>query len=550
MGLLSSFGMTNVHARRNRRIPWSLVCIVVIATVLRLAIIDRDALWLDEGYSWWDARQSFASLWSLVPQCDPHPPLYFALLHAWIALFGDGTIAMRALSALLGIATVVVVYFAGSELDAARAESNGYVGIFGVANLAALLFALTPFQIYFSIEARPYALLCFGAALLTLGSLKVVRSAGNTQPSDAATRAGPFRHRSFFGHVSRGGWSTLVVGAAVVVWTNNTAVLLLGAVSAAFIALWLFDRSQRRTVRPLIAAGVVVLLLWAPDLPLLVSQMREVSEDFWIPPPTLQGFTFELHYLIGLDAIGAVWWMALAMIGGLALLWRRIGWQLAVMVGALAILPVVFNVAISVAFKPILISRALIVATPAMVLALAAAVVLVKPRALRLSIAAGMIAAHAIASAALLRADHVKEPWKAIVARLATQAREATILVVPNEIALPLAHEAKAGNVSLKVRGVPADFPATGMKARYPSGKCAPSVVGLNHGPLIDNLRAESDVILLTRRNNTYDPDEAIVAALRSAGFRLQSDEVFQPGDLRLMRFSRTASQENRARPS
>jgi hypothetical protein len=283
-------------------------------------------------------------------------------------------------------------------------------------------------------------------------------------------------------------------------------------------------------------------LLWAPDLPLLVSQMREVSEDFWIPAPNLQGLTYELHYLIGLDSVAAVWWMVLAMLGGIALIGRRIGWRLAFVVGALATLPIVFNVAISATISPVLIARALIGASPALVLALAAAVVLVRQRALRFAVAACLLAAHVIAATPLMRADHVKEPWKAVVAWLAVVAQNHTVLVIPDELALPLAHEAKAEHASLRVRGVPADYPATDMQARYPSGKCAPSVVGQNLGPLIDSLRSESTVILLTRRNNTYDPDDAIASALRGAGFQLKGDDIFQPGDLRVLQFTRNAS--------
>ncbi len=531
----------SIDSRDGRASLWPIVCITALATALRLSVIDRDALWLDEGYSWWDARQSFVSLWSLVPQCDPHPPLYFALLHGWIALFGDGTIAIRALSSVFGIATVVVVYLAGRELDAARGRSNHLIGI---GSFAALLFALTPFQIYFSIEARPYALLCFGAALLTLGVLKVVGSCevmgANERPVGGAPLA-----RSWFSHrVSASGWLLMVAGGVIVVWTNNTAVLLLGAVSVAFVGLWVFDRSTRKTVVPVIAAGAIVALLWAPDLPLLLSQLREVSDDFWIPATSLRGLTFELHYLVGLDSMAATWWMVLALVVGIALIGRRVGWRVAIVVAALAILPVVFNVAISVLFKSILISRALIVAAPAIALALAALVVLVRPPALRPVAAFCLLALHLVAVLAFLRADHVKEPWKMIASQLASMAPDDIVLVVPNEIALPLAHEAQVEKLKLRVRGIPADFPATGMRVRYPSGKCAPSVVGQNLAPLMASLRSESAVVLLTRRNNTYDPDEAIAGALRGAGFRLQHDDVFQPGDLRVMRFSRAPSTE------
>jgi hypothetical protein len=77
------------------------------------------------------------------------------------------------------------------------------------------------------------------------------------------------------------------------------------------------------------------------------------------------------------------------------------------------------------------------------------------------------------------------------------------------------------------------------MAARYPSGKCAPSVIGQDLSPLLRSLGAERVIVLLTRLNNTYDPNEAAAAAIRAAGYALQGEDVFQPGDLRIMKFVR-----------
>ncbi len=512
-----------------RRVPWLLLAIVALAAIVRWSVIDRDALWLDEGYSWWDAHQRLTALWTLVPTCDPHPPLYFALLHPWIVLVGDGTVAMRALSTLFGVATVVVVHAAGRELDRARGREADR---FGIGVFAALLFALTPFQVYFSVEARPYALLCFGAALLTLGCLGLV----------PAVRAGERRASAWQDRMTRRRWALLVAGALIVVWSNNTAVLVLGAVSTAFVALWLLDRDSRNIAVPVLAAGVVVALLWAPDWPLLIAQAREVTDDFWIPAPSFEGVAFELHNLIGLDVLRATWWAALAIVGGLLLLRRRAGWRAALMVAALAVVPIVFNIAISYAVKPILISRALIGAAPALALALAASVVLIRARTVRAAAAIALVAVHLISLSRFLGADHIKEPWKPVVARLAKVAPRAPILVVPNELVLPLSHEALMQRVEFRVIGLPADYPAVDLPVRYPSGKCAPSVVGSDLSTTIGGLGDERVVVLLTRRNNTYDPMEAAPAAMRAAGFALQGEDVYQPGDLRVMRFVRGAS--------
>ena len=392
-----------------------------------------------------------------------------------MALFGDGTIALRALSTLFGVATIVLLYLAGRELDRARGAVSAR---FGIGTLAALLFALTPFQVYFSIEARPYALLCLGAALLTLGCLRIL-------PATRAIPAGtPWKDR-----VPAGPWAMLLTGATLVVWTNNTAVLVLGAVSAAFVALWIFDRDSRATIVPIVAAGVLVALLWAPDWPLLIAQAREVSEDFWILPPTFEGVTFELHNLIGLDVLRATWWVGLAIAGGLVLIHRRIGWRWSLTIGSLALLPIVLNIGISLALKPILISRALIGAAPALALALAAAVVLIRPRELRRAALCALVIVHVLALYRFASADHVKEPWRPVVAALARVAPTGPILVVPNELALPLAHEAQQQRLRFDIRGLPADYPATGLPVRYPSGKCAPSVIDFDLAPIVSSLR-------------------------------------------------------------
>jgi hypothetical protein len=64
--------------------------------------------------------------------------------------------------------------------------------------------------------------------------------------------------------------------------------------------------------------------------------------------------------------------------------------------------------------------------------------------------------------------------------------------------------------------------------------------VGQDLSPLMQGLASEPLVVLLTRRNNTYDLQEAVPAALRAAGFVLQGEDIYQPGDLRVMRFVRT----------
>ena len=85
---------------------------------------------------------------SWVDAKEGSPPLYFVLVWGWVKALGSGTVALRSLSVLAGIATVPLVYLAGSTLASRRA---GLV--------AAALTVVSPLMIWYSQEARPYALL-------------------------------------------------------------------------------------------------------------------------------------------------------------------------------------------------------------------------------------------------------------------------------------------------------------------------------------------------------------------------------------------------------
>jgi uncharacterized membrane protein len=134
-----------------------LAAVLCSGALLRFYRLDAQSFWNDEGNS---ARIAERSLDLIVEGAagDIHPPGYYLLLHAWRGLFGDSEFALRSLSVVAGEALVVLTCLVGRRL-------------FGrsVGLLAAALSALSPFAIYYSQEARMYALL--GA--LAAGSIYV-----------------------------------------------------------------------------------------------------------------------------------------------------------------------------------------------------------------------------------------------------------------------------------------------------------------------------------------------------------------------------------------
>ncbi len=147
-----------------------LLLILVVALLVRLPGLDRD-LWYDEASSLFNARGTDALTTKIVPNgpemtgevfardggwresllaishAEWMPPLYFLLLRGWIMLFGEGNLNLRLLSLLIGLATILGMFFLG------RTVFDEKVGL-----AAAALLSLVPLHLQYSQEVRPYPL--------------------------------------------------------------------------------------------------------------------------------------------------------------------------------------------------------------------------------------------------------------------------------------------------------------------------------------------------------------------------------------------------------
>ena len=134
----------------------TVACIMLLCAGLRAFHLGAASLWSDELFSRYYV-DVFGLHYAFTEglSTEPTPPTYYILLRSWIAMWGDSEMALRSLSAVACTLCVPVTYLLGCELFGKRQ------GL-----LAALLFALSPMSLYFSQEARVYALLMLAAALL------------------------------------------------------------------------------------------------------------------------------------------------------------------------------------------------------------------------------------------------------------------------------------------------------------------------------------------------------------------------------------------------
>jgi mannosyltransferase len=149
--------VTGPYWRAGRRFACRLPCrtgvvlgaIVVFAAVLRFATLDGQGYWYDEALTVRLLEGDFTEMLLGVAEYESNPPLYYVVAWLWTHVFGTGEVGLRSLSAVAGTTTVVLAYAAAFELS--RSSRT--------ALLAASLVAINPLLIWYSQEARAYALL-------------------------------------------------------------------------------------------------------------------------------------------------------------------------------------------------------------------------------------------------------------------------------------------------------------------------------------------------------------------------------------------------------
>jgi mannosyltransferase len=298
--------------------PWLLILITLIGGGVRVLLLDSKGMWLDETFSVWLANHSVLDMLQWIVRIDQHPPLYYLLLHAWIALKGDTPYAVRLLSVLFGAGTIPIIYLIGKRISGV---------VMGLA--AAVLLALSPFHLYFAQETRMYTLLTFNAAVAIYALVRLLTDSRSIRPIGGQFReylvawrtSGPIEPDTkeeigykvepprtgwrawFYRHCwspiqtieTDLAWVVFIVFSAATMLTHNTAVLFPLATNIFVLGLMLFQREKRSGTQPSlqtpsfgnwVKAQIGIFILWSPWTFAFIKQAGGVDQRFWIPAPT------------------------------------------------------------------------------------------------------------------------------------------------------------------------------------------------------------------------------------------------------------------------
>jgi len=255
-----------------------LTLIVAVGIVIRLHLLGRKSLWLDEAASVTFARLPWMKFWRVLWEYEGNMAFYYVLLRGWVH-FGDSEMAVRSLSVVFGVAAIPAAYALGKRLFSTKA------GL-----ISAALLAVHSFHIRCSQEARSYSLLVLLLVLSTYFFVRLVES--------------PRQHRY---------WAAYILIGALAVYSHVFALLVL-------IPQWLsLGRARLRQI------GLVRILWTTVGLTLLVMPMavfvllKSSGQIAWISRPTIYSF-FDFARLLTGDGGNALL-VAYAVFCLVAVLW-------------------------------------------------------------------------------------------------------------------------------------------------------------------------------------------------------------------------------------
>ncbi|MGV3697711.1 glycosyltransferase family 39 protein [Flavobacterium sp.] len=235
-----------------------LTLILALAAFLRFYKVDFQSLWLDEIHTINEAdpNKSFGEVYQSLLVSEPHPPLYFFLIHILFKIFGYTTLVARCFAAIIGIAGVYSIYLLGKELFDKK------IGI-----CAALLLAFNYFHIYYSQEARMYPLLFLTTTISFIYLIRFIK-------------APTYKTAIIYG-----------LSASLMIYSHFFALFTL--FSQALILLYYIVYPYAVTRKKFLifsaVSGLIITVLYIPTYALIVKTTE--IKSIWIEKPTLDVFT-------------------------------------------------------------------------------------------------------------------------------------------------------------------------------------------------------------------------------------------------------------------
>ncbi|MEK7521777.1 MAG: glycosyltransferase family 39 protein [Patescibacteria group bacterium] len=198
----------------------------------------NQSFWLDEAISVKAAILPLKDLLFVFSPGDFHPPLYYLVLKLWISIFGTSETAVRSLSLVFALLSVLLLFFIAKKLF------NKFVAI-----SSASLLATAPLLFYYSQEARMYAMSVFASLLVVWCFINIVYNKNSRMLN----------------------WVSFIISSSLLIYTDYLPGLVL-----LFCAAFLIFQKKSLGVHRFawITSFITILILFIPWLAIFKKQLE------------------------------------------------------------------------------------------------------------------------------------------------------------------------------------------------------------------------------------------------------------------------------------
>lgn len=529
--------------------PWIALFITIAGFVLRVLLLDTKGLWLDETFSIWMANLRVGEMLQWVIKIDQHPPLYYFLLHGWIGIFGDSPYYTRLLSVIFGTGTIPIIYLIGKRMSGP---------LMGVS--AAALLAFSPFNIYYSQEARMYSLLMFNASVAIYALVRLLVDPRAQKPIGGQFReyirvwhtVPPVTELEISDHLYKGEskrsnrlrdwinrhhwlplqdietdlvWVGFILFSILTLYSHNTAVFFVLAVNSFVLGLMFFQRKTKPRVMPAfqassfsnwVKAHLWILAFWLPWIVSFIKQAGSVYKRFWIPAPTWEAVLDLMKTMINPSAplpenLSTGIWIFFGIIFCLGLIHFRKRISQFIFLVVLFAIPLLGELLVSI-WRPIFSGRTLIWITLPLILLLAAGISKLKYRFLIIIILGSLLTINLFSVSDYFR-FYQKEDWNTAARTVAGLAQDDDLVLFnSNFVEIPFnyyieSYETKQ-YLRLEKQGLPLDL--------IDEGILEPVMTEADIPALLSMLEGHDRVFLVYSHDSYTDPDGLIPKTLSS----------------------------------
>ncbi len=315
-----------------------LTLIVLFAFYWRVRALDYQSLWRDEVDAIYFATQPLPDLLRMVSTPSHNGPFYYLTLRPWFELVGITDFSARYLSALAGTISTALIWPVTRLMVGHLPADTGQKTALG----AAALMAINPYQLWYSQEAKMYALIVALTLLSTWCFL-------------LALQRGKNRYFVFY-----------VIVTSLCVYYHVLAALIIPLHALWFLILWPNDRQRWRNY---IISGLCFIL---PYVPLIAYQWEVLNSTTYTAGYPFTSYIEMGRQLIVLHSRGimgmtASWMIPIYFLLLVGLVYGHIQWRYRLMLITWLFIPPFFLYLISLAV-PLYVDRYLIWIAPAYII--------------------------------------------------------------------------------------------------------------------------------------------------------------------------------------